>query len=292
MASARASSRATASHAAAASNSICPWRKTVSAQPLRLLLADDEPLALRRIKLALQAIPDVEIVGAASDGAQAITQMRDLRPDVVLLDIRMPLADGFEVANAVEDSGGPEVIFVSAFDSYALQAFETSAVDYLLKPVEFERLASALGRARERRAAKDAGRRAEELAAVLDALKRESEEREGPRYDKEFWIRDRGRFLRVPVSDVERIEAERDYVRLYWDGRTLLHRETMSNLEEKLDPNLMLRVHRSAFVNWKRLKAVRRDANGRLMAVLESGDEVPVSRAYAQRVMQEMKSRG
>jgi DNA-binding LytR/AlgR family response regulator len=248
-------------------------------------------LALRRIKLALQDIPDVEIVGAASDGAQAITFMRDLKPDVVLLDIKMPLADGFDVANAVEDSGGPAVIFVSAFESYALRAFETSAIDYLLKPVEFERLASALDRARERRAVMDAGRRAKELAAVLEALKKESDERDGPQFEKEFWIRDRGRFLRVPVMDVERIEAERDYVRLYWDGRTLLHRETMSHLEEKLDPNVMLRVHRSAFVNWKRLKAVRRDANGRLMAVLESGDEVPVSRAYAQRVMAEMKSR-
>lgn len=262
------------------------------AEPLRLLLADDEPLALRRMRLALQAIPDVEIVGAASDGAQAINAMRDLRPDVVLLDIRMPLADGFEVANAVEDSGGPAVIFVSAFDSYALQAFETSAVDYLVKPVEFERLASALDRARERRAAQSAGKRAQELAAVLDALRREADERDGPRFEREFWIRDRGRFLRVPVDDVERIEAERDYVRLYWEGRTLLHRETMSHLEEKLDPNVMLRVHRSAFVNWKRLTAVRRDANGRLMAVLQSGDEVPVSRAYAQRVMSEMKARG
>jgi len=264
----------------------------VLAEPLRLLLADDEPLALRRMRLALQAIPDVEIVGAASDGAQAINAMRDLRPDVVLLDIRMPLADGFEVANAVEDSGGPAVIFVSAFDSYALQAFETSAVDYLVKPVEFERLASALDRARERRAAQSAGKRAQELAAVLDALRREADERDGPRFEREFWIRDRGRFLRVPVDDVERIEAERDYVRLYWEGRTLLHRETMSHLEEKLDPNVMLRVHRSAFVNWKRLTAVRRDANGRLMAVLQSGDEVPVSRAYAQRVMSEMKARG
>jgi DNA-binding LytR/AlgR family response regulator len=263
----------------------------VSAEPLRLLLADDEPLALRRIKLALQDIPDVEVVGSASDGAQAITFMRDLRPDVVLLDIKMPLADGFEVANAVEESGGPAVIFVSAFESYAVRAFQTSAVDYLVKPVEFERLASALDRARERLASKDAGRRAEELQAVLEALKKESDERDGPRYEKEFWIRDRGRFLRVPVADVERIEAERDYVRLYWEGRTLLHRETMSHLEEKLDPNMMLRVHRSAFVNWKRLKSVRRDANGRLMAVLESGDEVPVSRAYAQRVMQEMKAR-
>jgi DNA-binding LytR/AlgR family response regulator len=241
--------------------------------------------------LALQDIPDVEIVGAASDGAQAINAMRDLRPDVVLLDIKMPLADGFEVANAVEDAGGPAVIFVSAFDSYALQAFQTSAIDYLVKPVEFERLASALDRARGRPAANHAGRRAEELHAVLEALKKEANDRDGPRYEKEFWIRDRGRFLRVPVAEVERIEAERDYVRLYWEGRTLLHRETMSHLEEKLDPDTMLRVHRSAFVNWKRLKSVRRDPNGRLMAVLESGDEVPVSRAYAQRVMQEMKAR-
>lgn len=264
----------------------------MSAEPLRLLLADDEPLALRRIRLALQAIPDVEIVGAASDGAQAIHAMRELRPDIVLLDIKMPMADGFEVANAVEDSGGPEVIFVSAFESYALRAFETSAVDYLLKPVEFERLASAIGRARERRAAKDAGKRAEELAAVLDALRRESDERDGPCYEREFWIRDRGRFLRVPVADVDRIEAERDYVRLHWEGRTLLHRETMAHLEEKLDPNIMLRVHRSAFVNWRKLKAVRRDANGRLMAVLDEGAEVPVSRAYAQRVLSEMRSRG
>jgi len=264
----------------------------VLAEPLRLLLADDEPLALRRMRLALQAIPNVEVVGAASDGVQAMSAMRSLKPDVVLLDIKMPLADGFEVANAVEASGGPAVIFVSAFDSYALQAFETSAVDYLLKPVEFERLASALDRARERRAAKDAGRRAQELAAVLEALKKEADEREGPRYEREFWIRDRGRFHRVPVADIERIEAERDYVRLYWEGRTLLHRETMSHLEEKLDPNVMLRVHRSAFVNWKRLSAVRRDANGRLMAVLDSGEEVPVSRAYAQRVMLEMKTRG
>lgn len=263
----------------------------MSAENLRLLLADDEPLALRRIKLALQAIPDVEIVGAVGDGVQAINAMRELRPDVVLLDIRMPLANGFEVANAVEEAGGPAIIFVSAFESYALQAFETSAVGYLVKPVEFERLVSALDRVRQRRAAKDAGRRAEELAAVLEALKREADERDGPRYETEFWIRDRGRFLRVPVAEVERIEAERDYVRLYWEGRTLLHRETMSHLEEKLDPNVMLRVHRSAFVNWRRLKAVRRDLNGRLIAVLGGGDEVAISRAYAQRVMAEMKTR-
>jgi DNA-binding LytR/AlgR family response regulator len=263
----------------------------VSEDKLRLLIADDEPLALRRLKVALQAIPGVEIVAAVGDGAQAIAAMRETRPDIVLLDIRMPLANGFEVANAVQDSGDPAIIFVSAFKSHALQAFETSAVDYLLKPVEFERLAAAIERARGRRAAQSASRRAEELAAVLEALKREGEARDGPRYESEFWIRDRGRFLRVPVVEVERIEAERDYVRLYWEGRTLLHRETMSRLEEKLDPALMLRVHRSAFVNWARLRAVRRDLNGRLMAVLEGGEEVAVSRAYAQRVMAEMKAR-
>jgi DNA-binding LytR/AlgR family response regulator len=264
----------------------------VPAEKLRLLLADDEPLALRRVRIALQAIDDVEIVGAATDGREAINAMRELRPDVVLLDIKMPLADGFEVANAVEAAGGPAIIFISAYDTYALKAFETSAVDYLVKPVEFERLASALDRARERRAAQDAGRRAQELAAVLDALKREAADRDAPLYEQEFWIRDRGRFLRVPVADVDRIEAERDYVRLHWEGRTLLHRETMSHLEKKLDPNVMLRVHRSAFVNWSRLSAVRRDGNGRLMAVLQGGSEVPVSRAYAQRVLAEMKARG
>jgi DNA-binding LytR/AlgR family response regulator len=261
------------------------------AEPLRLLLADDEPLALRRLRLALNAIPDVHVVGAANDGAQAIVAMRELRPDVVLLDIKMPLADGFEVANAAEQSGGPVIIFVTAFESYALKAFETSAIDYLLKPVEFDRLASAIERARERRAAKDAGRRAEELASVLDALRNEATEREAPTYEREFWIRERGRFLRVPVIDVERIEAERDYVRLHWEGRTLLYRETMSHLEEKLDPDVMLRVHRSSFVNWARLKALHRDGSGRLLAVLDTGDEVPVSRAYAARVMSEMKAR-
>ncbi|MEJ0059079.1 MAG: response regulator [Terricaulis sp.] len=162
--------------------------------PLRVLLADDEPLALRRLRLALAAIPDVQVVGSVSDGAQAIDAMRELRPDAVLLDIKMPISDGFEVANAIDDSGGPAVIFVTAFDSYALRAFETSAVDYLLKPVEFDRLASALERARERRSAQDAGRRAEELATVLDALRREARDREGPRYEREFWIRERGRF--------------------------------------------------------------------------------------------------
>lgn len=263
----------------------------MSSERLRLFLADDEPLALRRMQVALRATPDVEIVGTASDGVAAIAAMRELRPDVVLLDIKMPLADGFEVADAIAHCGSPAVIFVTAFDSYALQAFESSAVDYLLKPVEFERLRSALERARARRAQQDAGRRAEELAAVLDALKHEADRRDGAGFEREFWIRDRGRFLRVPVAEVERIEAERDYVRLHWEGRTLLHRETMSNLEEKLDPNVMLRVHRSAFVNWARLAAVRRDGNGRLMAVLKGGGEVPVSRAYAQRVMAEMKNR-
>jgi DNA-binding LytR/AlgR family response regulator len=264
----------------------------VSGEVLRLLLADDEPLALRRMKVALQGAPDVEVVAVASDGRQAIAAMRETRPDVVLLDVRMPLADGFEVANAVSECGAPAVIFVTAYESYALRAFETSAVDYLLKPVEFERLAAALDRARARLAERDAERRAEELASVLEALKREAEQRDGRAYESEFWIRDRGRFLRVPVAEVDRIEAERDYVRLYWEGRTLLHRETMSNLEERLDPNIMLRVHRSAFVNWNRLKAVRRDGNGRLMAVLGNEEEVPISRAYAQRVMAEMKSRG
>ncbi|MGE3143654.1 MAG: LytR/AlgR family response regulator transcription factor, partial [Hyphomonadaceae bacterium] len=203
----------------------------------------------------------------------------------------MPAADGFEVADALEDAGAPAIIFFTAYDSFALRAFEASAVDYLMKPVEFDRLAAALRRARERRVAQDAGRRAQELGEVLDALRRETRTRAGPSYEREFWIRERGRFFRVPVSEIERIEAERDYVRLHWEGRTLLYRETMTNLEERLDPDVMLRVHRSAFVNWARLKSVRRDLGGRMYAVLSSGAEVPVSRAYSSRVLAELKVR-
>ncbi len=259
--------------------------------PLRIVIADDEPLALRRLRLGLAAMANVQIVGEASDGAKAIALMRSLTPDVMLLDVKMPLADGFEVVEAMDPGAAPVVIFVTAYDSYALKAFETSAVDYLLKPVEFDRLAAALERARARRDAQDAERRAEELATILDALRKEARAREGPRFDRELWVRDRGRFLRVPVPDVNRIEAERDYVRLHWEGRTLLFRETMSNLEERLDPDVMLRVHRSTFVNWARLKAVRRDRSGRLFAVLDNGDEAPVSRAYAPRVLAELKAR-
>ena len=260
-------------------------------QPLRVLLADDEPLALRRLRLALNAMDDVIVVGAVDDGAKAIAAVRELQPDVILLDIRMPIKDGFAVAEALEAAGAPAVIFVTAFDTYALRAFETSAVDYLLKPVEFDRLSAALRRARERRAAEDAKKRAQELVAVLKALRSEERARPEAGYEREFWIRERGRFFRVPVSEIERIEAERDYVRLHWDGRTLLYRETMTNLEERLDPDVMLRVHRSAFVNWGRLASVRRDLGGRLYAVLASGAEVPVSRAYAGRVLQEVKAR-
>lgn len=260
--------------------------------PMRVLIADDEPLALRRLKRALEGVDNVRLVGEAGDGRSAIEQMRALRPDVVLLDIKMPLADGFEVAAAVEEAGRPAVIFVTAFESYALRAFEAAAVDYLLKPVEFERLAAALERARMRLVAEDAERRAEELASVLSTLRREADGGENSTYEREFWIRDRGRFLRVPVAEVERIEAERDYVRLHWEGRTLLHRETMAHLERILDPSIMLRVHRSTFVNWGRMRAVRRDLNGRLVAVLQSGQEAPVSRAHARRVLSEMKNRG
>ncbi|MGE3251860.1 MAG: LytR/AlgR family response regulator transcription factor [Hyphomonadaceae bacterium] len=254
-------------------------------------MADDEPLALRRLRLALNAMDDVQVVGAVSDGAQAVDAVRELKPDAVLLDIKMPIHDGFEVVEAMEGAGAPAVIFVTAYDSYALRAFETSAVDYLVKPVEFDRLSAALNRVRERRAAMDAGRRAQELADVLEALRTEKRTHDDPVYEREFWIRERGRFFRVPVAEIERIEAERDYVRLHWDGRTLLYRETMTNLEERLDPEVMLRVHRSAFVNWARLKSVRRDLGGRLYAVLASGAEVPVSRAYASRVLQELKTR-
>jgi DNA-binding LytR/AlgR family response regulator len=249
---------------------------------LRVLIADDEPLALRRLTIALASMPDVEVVGAASDGRAASEAIRRLDPDVALLDVRMPGLDGFAVVEALAVDAAPAVIFISAFESYAVRAFSSNAVDYLLKPVEFPRLADALSRARARRQSLSAERRAAELSEIVRALREEARGRDGQRYESEFWVRDRGRFVRARVDEIERITAERDYVRLHWKGRSLLVRETMADLEHRLDPAVMIRIHRSSFVNIAFVQAVRRGVGGRLIVELASGLEAPVGRTYAQ----------
>ena len=242
---------------------------------MRVFIADDEPLALRRMEILLSRRPWVEIAGTAQDGAAAASAIETTRPDAALLDIRMPGLDGFEVADLCRAGGGPEIIFVTAFDSFAVKAFQAAAVDYLLKPVDAARLDEALGRARAQLAARDARTRADELEALVRAL-RSTGEGGGP----DLWIRDRAGAVRVEKSRIDWIEAEGDYVRIHAGGRSWLMRETMQGIEKQLDPRLFARVHRSAIVNMRAVaRAAVTETRARVLT-LTCGDEVRVGRAY------------
>lgn len=250
---------------------------------LRVLLIDDEPLAVARLEVAFRAIPDVEVVGQANDGIAAAQAIAELKPDLVMLDIQMPGMNGLELARALDVSPRPEIVFVTAFERYAPEAFEVEATDFLLKPVEFERLREAVGRALRRRSLRDKADRAAELEQTIKTQAPESP------YDNELWAPGRSSLVRVPVSQIEWIEAARDYVLLHTPTRSYILRATMSALAQKLDPAVMLRVHRSAFVRLDAVSEIRRAGAGRLVLCLGSGAEVQVGSVYVSAVQQALK---
>jgi len=236
------------------------------AAPLRLLVVDDEPLAVERLQLLLARCEGVALAGTASDGEAALRIAEAVEPDLMLLDIAMPGMDGMEVARAL---GGrpksPLVVFVTAFDTFAVAAFDIEAVDYLMKPVTPERLGRALERARERLQAGN-GSGGERLPA--------------PRYLEEFWVSESSGLVRLPARAVDRISAERDYMRLHSGKRSWLINHTISKLEEGLDPGLFVRIHRSAIVRRDFVTGLRRDGTGRWFARFPDGEEQKVGRLY------------
>lgn len=245
---------------------------------LRVCAVDDEPLALRRVELLLGRTPDVELVGTARNGREAIDAVRALAPDVLLLDIRMAGLDGFDVVEALTGPKVPLVIFVTAYDHFAVRAFEISAVDYIVKPVELERLAAALARARRNLEAADAKARGDELRQAIAMLRGHAPA--APRYEAQIWTERRNRFVPVKVADIDWIEAERDYVRLHVGGESYLLRETIGAMEGRLDPEQFVRVRRSALVRRERIQAIRRAGYGDYRVQLSSGGEVRVGRTY------------
>jgi len=246
---------------------------------LRVLIVDDEPLARRRLEILLRDQPDVELVGMAADGAVARRQIAERAPQVVLLDIKMPGMTGLELLDALGPSA-PIVIFVTAFDRFALDAFERAAFDYLLKPVEPARLGAALSRAREALCAKAAADRVQELEEILRNL------RSGPGaapaaggFDREIWIQERGGRISLPVAAIDWVAAERDYVRIYAGARSFLVRLSIGALAGRLDPKAFVRTHRSSLVRAERIVRLRH-AGGRGSVILSTGAEVPVSRRH------------
>lgn len=260
-------------------------------RPLRIALVDDEPPALRRLQMALEKARDVEVVGQAGNGEEALALIRRGGIDVVLLDIRMPGLSGLDLARAIDPAEAPAFIFVTAFSRFATDAFELAAVDYLLKPVEFERLHEALERARQSLQSRAARLRIAELEEVVAALRAAEAGAPESGFADEIWVPDRGDRLRLPVSLIDWVEAERDYVRIHSRGRSFLVRKAIRKLQAELDPADFLRVHRGALVRRDRIVRLARRPGGPAAVVLQSGAEVPVARRQAAQVRRVVGSR-
>jgi two-component system LytT family response regulator len=258
---------------------------------IRTILVDDEPLAIQGLQLRLAQYEDVEIIETCLNGREAIRAIKTDKPDLVFLDIQMPGFDGFSVIQGLMEVEPPLFVFVTAYQDHAIRAFEAQAMDYLMKPVDEQRLADTLDRVRQRLAEKrgheEAGRLKEVLAEVApqaaEELAAATDGDDAPasnRFEKLINIKDRGQIFRVDVDTIERIDAAGDYMCIYTGETTLILRETMKDLEKRLDPRRFQRVHRSTIVNLDLVKQVRPHTNGECFLVLESGAQVKVSRSY------------
>jgi two-component system response regulator AlgR len=238
------------------------------AHSLRILVVDDEPLAVERLQLLLARLPDVTVVGTANDGEAALRIAEAVEPDLVLLDIAMPGMDGIDVARALSASRvDPAVVFVTAFDNFAVAAFDVAAIDYLMKPVQPDRLARALDRVRDHLSGGGRTQRPPASAHV-----------------EEFWVPDHSGLVRIAASDIQRITAERDYMRLHVGARSWLIHRTIAKLEEDLDPALFMRVHRSVIVRRDTITGLYRDDAGHWTARLNDGGEQRIGRSYVDAV--------
>lgn len=263
-------------------------------QRLRTVIVDDEPLARRGLEIRLSTHADVEIVGHYGDGAAAIAGLRELRPDLVFLDVQMPGMDGFETLRNLPATEMPQVVFVTAYDHYAIRAFEASAADYLLKPVEDARLAQALARVREARAQRAASGHCAHLLGLLGALSGRGplaldealkpDAIEQLRREDKLAVRDGSRTVRVDLASIRWIDAAGDYMCIHTDGETLILRATMRDLEKQLDPQRFPRIHRSTIVNARRVVELRPHTNGEGFLRLDCGHELKLSRSHRDKV--------
>jgi len=255
---------------------------------MRLLLADDEPVALQRLELALAGVPEATLAGTARNGRESLTLIRELSPDVAVLDVQMPIEDGFAVIEGLgSDEYVPEIIFVTAFHEHAIRAFEVQAVDYLLKPVAFERFHEALRRAQARLDARAGRERYAELQRLLEAL-RAGRSHDVDVHDQDVWVQEHGGLTRIATTALDRIEAEGDYVRIHVGDTSHLLKETIASLQARLDTSAFARVHRSSIVNLTRVRSVRRRSPRGVVLILNGGAAVAVGPSFAEDVMERL----
>jgi len=243
---------------------------------INAVIADDEVLARHKLRQLLREETEFEIVGESATAAETIDLVRLTKPDLLFLDIRMPGMDGFDIIGALSADADfvlPRIIFTTAYDRYAIRAFEIHAVDYLLKPFTAERLHSAVERAREQI----------QTSAQAPSTNGAADAADSP-YTKRIVFKSRGRILFLHVSDIRWIGAEENYVRISTESESHLLRETMTRLEEKLDPQMFLRVHRSSIVNLQYVKEVRTEKDGEFAVLLANGQKIAMSRSYRSRI--------
>jgi two-component system LytT family response regulator len=245
---------------------------------VRVLIADDEPLARRRLRGALETDPDLEVVGECANGPETLAAIERSEPELVFLDVRMPGLDGLEVLDKLPPEQRPRVVFVTAYDRYAVRAFEMRAVDYVLKPYDDERLHAAVTRAKE---ALSGG--TPEVGDLLELLRRLGQSAPSP-----IAVRTRRGIVLVPVEEIDWIEAEDNYVRLHVGAKSHLLRSTLADMESRLPPQRFLRVHRGAIVNVERMRELQPSTHGDFKILLRDGATVPMSRRFRSQVQERL----
>jgi two-component system LytT family response regulator len=265
------------------------------AGPIRAIIVDDEPLARRGLELRLRAYRDIEVVAQCGNGREAVEAVAAHSPDLMFLDIEMPGVDGFEVLRRIPQTSMPMVVFVTAFDRYAVEAFEAHALDYLLKPLVDERFERTLAHVREQFAQRRSVRHREQLVSLLasvtgtgqlDAEELLARGADGlpRRFPEVLPIRLGRETVRLPVSAIEWVDAAGDYMCVHAEGRTHVVRATMKQFEERLDPTQFQRVHRSTIVNIRRIRKLKPHTNGEYFLTLDGGHELKLSRSYRDRL--------
>jgi len=257
--------------------------QTTTRPPIRTLICDDEPLARERVRSLLADQPGLEVVGEASDGDQAVAAILGQEPDLVFLDVQMPKRTGFDVIQAVGADRMPAVVFVTAYDQYALKAFDVHAVDYLLKPFDRERFEGAVDRARRKLDADEGGA----LKTQLMQLVREMQPAAAPRQDR-IVVKSGGRLFFLRTDEIDWIEAAGNYVRVHVGKEAHLLRETMNAIETRLDQKMFLRIHRSRIVNMERVKELHPWFNGDYAGILGDGTKLMLSRGYRDKLQERL----
>ncbi|HJQ67537.1 MAG TPA: LytTR family DNA-binding domain-containing protein [Blastocatellia bacterium] len=251
---------------------------------IKTLIVDDEPIARRNLRVLLGRDPEVEIVGEAGSGAEAVRLIRTHSPELLFLDIQMPEMNGFEALEQIGDTGVAAIIFVTAFDQYAVRAFEVHALDYLLKPFDDARFEEALRRAKSQIEQREARELSKKLFALLEGHRQVSDESKKADYQSEFMIKSASRVFFLKADEIDWIEAADYYVKLHVSGHSHMLRETMAELEAKLDPQKFARIHRSTIVNLDRVKQIESRAGGDYAVILHDGTDLKMSRSRREQV--------